>query len=456
MRRGWGVLLLVIGVMAVTWSIPAAWASVAVEARLVRGGLDLDFGTLPAGEASRTEELELTLTSTGTSQYRLYQEFLGSLVNERGERLPEGKLVMQISRGLTGTRGAEGILPVSETSQELFVSDAAGSSDALLVAYAIQPSPDVQAGTYRGVLRFTTESLDTGAINTQTVNVQVVIPPGLGLEPDSPDSLRIELHDTEPGARSQIQEVGFRIRNNTGGSTQVTHELVEPLATTAGEALPPEALTFAVRTAQEGESWRTASVHPDVVLSDERGELRDIWLTYAVEIPVDQPAGRYRGVIRVGLTSLGTSATHELLVPVELVVSEVFTMSVKPVDSSEGRLHFGPPSAGGEPDEQRIVVEIRTNLGRPYQVLAGLDHPLVLETGETLPADSLVWSIPQAEHGTALIAARTPVNVGYEPVYRSDASGSSDSFVVNYRLTAPADAKSGMYSGKLHFTITVF
>lgn len=423
---------------------------------MVRGGLDLDFGTLPAGEASRTEELELTLTSTDPSQYRLYQEFPGSLANERGERLPEGKLVMQISRGLTGTRGAEGILPVSEASQELFVSDAAGASDTLLVAYAVQPSPDVQAGTYRGVLRFTTESLDTGAISTQTVNVQAVIPPALGLEPDSPDSLRIELRETEPGTRSQVQEAGFRIRNNTGGSTQVTHELVEPLATTTAEALPPEALAFAVRTGQGDESWRTASVHPDVVLSDERGELQEIRFTYAVEIPADQPAGRYRGAIRVGLMSLGTSATQELLVPVELVVSEVFTMSVKPVESAEGRLHFGPPSAGGESGEQRIVVEIRTNLSRPYQVLAGLDHPLVLETGEVLPADSLVWSIPQAEHGTALIAAHTPVHVGYEPVYRSDASGSSDSFVVSYRLTVPADAKSGRYASTLRFTITLF
>ena len=100
-------------------------------------------------------------------------------------------------------------------------------------------------------------------------------------------------------------------------------------------------------------------------------------------------------------------------------------------------------------------IEIRTNIRRPYRVLAGLDHPLVLPSGEMLPRESLVWSIPQTAHGTSLIRSDESVAVGYAPVYQSDAKGSPDAFVLTYRLSIPKDARDGLYSSQLRFTMTL-
>jgi hypothetical protein len=449
-------MMLVIGAVGMNVCCPAAWAEVTLSVSVVRGGLDMDFGSIEAGEASRTEELELTLTSTGGAQYRVYQELPGLLINERGDRLPEGKLVMQISRGVTGTRGHEGIVAVTQPPQEIFVSNPSGTSDTLLVAYSIPPVPDLSAGSYRGLLRFTVESLDTGAMVTQTVTVHAVVVTVFRLERRGTGAHRVELGEIDPGERSSIQELVFDIVNNTAAPTQVVQELGDPLSDGRGDTLPKDALAYTIVSNQGSGPWRSVAVSPEVALTDERGELQDFRIAYAVTIPSDQPAGAYQGSLRLRLVNLGTSAADELWVPLEVTVREVFTMSVQPIDGGGETLHFNPPLVGDGAVERSLVVEIRTNMGRPYQVLAGLDHPLVLGTGEVLPSGALVWSLPKTEHGAALIEPNTPVAIGYEPLYQSDAKGSPDSFILTYRLTVPPDARSGLYSGQLRFTITMF
>ena len=449
------VRVVVVALLGVMLSGPAAWAAVTLSVRSVRGGLDLDFGTIAAGEASRTEELELAVTNTGSAQYRIYQEFPDLLVNERGDRLPEGRLMMQLARGVTGTRATDGIVAVTQSPQELFVSGASGTSEVLLVAYSLSAAGDLPAGSYRGVLRFTVEALDTGAIVTETITVRAAVSTVFGLERADVTPDRIQLGEVEPGARSSVEALPLRIINNTASPTQVTQELVQPLTNGRGDTLAMDALAATVTSSQGIESWRPVVVSPEVVLTDERGELREVRLAYAATIPADQPAGTYQGALRIRLSNLSTSAADERLLPVEVVVSELFTMAVKSMEDASGRLHFSPPSADA-PVERTMVVDIRTNMRRPYQVLAGLDHALVLETGETLPPEAFVWSIPKTERGTSLVASNSPVTVGYEPVYQSDANGSPDSFVLACRLTIPPDARDGLYSGQLQFTITTF
>jgi hypothetical protein len=376
-------------------------------------------------------------------------------VNERGDRLPEDQLVMQISRGLTGTRGADGTLEVTQRPQELFISNPSGTSDTILIAYAIRPVPDSPAGSYRGVLRFTVESLDTGAVATQTLNVQATIQTTLALQWEGAATSDLRFGEV-PGESSSTQELVLGIVNNTALPTHVLQELVEPLSNGRGDRLPVEALTYAVVSDVGGGSWQPVADHLETVVTDDRGTLRALHLSYAVSVDAAQFAGEYRGSLRLRLTVPGGPPADEILVPVELSVREVFTMSVTPVDGGPSTLHFESLPSGNEAVERRLRVEIRTNMGRPYQVLAGLDHPLVLPTGETLPPESLVWSIPQPERGTVLLAPNAPVAVGYEPLYQSDERGAPENFLLVYHLTVPADAREGLYAGQLRFTITLF
>lgn len=452
--RAEAFLVGVIG-MSLVCATPPAFATVTLAVRVVQGGLDVDFGTLTPTEAStRQQEVELTLTSTG-GQYRVYQELPGLLINERGDRLPPGRLVMRTSQGMTGTPNTGGIVTVAESTQELFISNAQGSSDTLLVAYAITAGSALPAGSYRGVMRYTVESLDTRAITTYTLNLRATISTAVSLDRDSSSPSRVIFEAADPGERVTSQQpLRVAITNNAASQMEITQELVKPLTNEKGDRFAADALTYDLSAAQGSQTARPVVEHAEVMLSDARGEARALQLSYAAAIPQDQPAGTYQGMLRLRLTSLGSAAPAELLVPIELTVNEIFTMSILPAEGASG-LQFGTADPTQGPLERTMRIEIRTNIRRPYQVLAGLDHPLVLPSGEMLPRESLVWSIPHTVQGTSLIRSDESVAVGYAPVYQSDAKGSPDAFVLTYRLSIPKDARDGLYSSQLRFTMTL-
>ncbi|MBI4341358.1 MAG: hypothetical protein HY598_03655 [Candidatus Omnitrophica bacterium] len=432
-----------------------AWASVTLSVRVVRGGFDLDFGRVEPGQAANTEELELTLSSTGTAQYRLYQEARGFLVNERGLRLPDGVLLLQISRGMAGSPTTGGMLPVTDTPQELYVSSSSGSSDTLLLVYSVAAKPDLPAGTYRGVLRFTVESQDTGAIVTHTINVRLSVAEIVQLEPPAGGVSRLLLGSVGPGERSETVALPIAFRNNAAGAVSLLQEPVDGLSSPEGASLPPDALMFTVSSAQGSPAWRPVANHPERVLEDPRGELRQCTLSYAASLPMDQRAGRYRGMVRLRLIGPEGSTKDEWLLPVELEVPEVFTVSVSIPDGAEA-MHFSRPASGSGVVQHTMKITVTTNMGKPYQVLGGLDHPLVLPTGEALPAAALSWSVAEPSRGKPLIAPESPVAIGLEPVYQSDSSGSSVAFLLHYRMDIPLDARNGVYAGQIHFSVTMF
>lgn len=444
----------VLGSVVLLLAGPPAAASVALRTEVIRGGLDLDFGTLIPGQPARTEELEVTLTSTGAGQYRMYQELAGGgITNERGERMPEGAVVMQITKGTTGRRGFDGTAAVKDRPQELFVSDAGGTSDVVRLAYAIQPVPGLAAGSYQGVLRLTVESLDTREIATETIRVRAGIGAVFRLERRGGASERIDLGDVAPGERSAEQSLELAVVANTRGPVQLLQELAQPLATPQGAALPADALLTAVATRQGRGAWHPARLTPDTLLTDEPGALRELRVSYVADVPAAQPAGRYQGTLRLQLLQPGTPTIEQLLLPLEARVREIFLLSVRP-ESGGDALQFD--RAGFDPVERRMIVEIRTNLGRPYEVSAGLDHALTLASGEVLPPEALTWSATPPQRGRVLIAPETPAAIGYRPLYQSDAAGSPDAFVLSWRLRIPPEAKSGHYAGQLRFTITMF
>ncbi len=433
----------------------ASQAAVTISLRAVRGGIDLEFGRVAPGETSETRELEVTCTNTGSGRYRLYQQFSGGLTNERGDRLPDGQLVMQVSQGIRGQAFGGTIVLVSDAVQELYQSNDAGASDTLLIGYALVPAADITSGVYRGIVRFTVESLETGAIETQTMRVQAEIAgqTDVQFQPFSPR--RVDFGQVDPGEEAAPIELSLLVRSNRQGTLSVLHELIEPLQNEHGTRVGDGALQLSAASPQGSRPWQAPGLGLEELLTNRGGELDRFQLAYRASLPQDQAAGRYRGSARVQVRHEGTVIADHL-VPLELIVPEVLMMTVSGAVNGEESLHFTRVESGSQPAEQTMVVQVRSNLGRPYQVLAGLDHPLVLPTGEELPAESLLWSLPQPGKGTALIASGAPVHVGFEPLYRSDGDGSSDSFVLAYRLSIPAQARDGMYSGHIRFTITVF
>ena len=448
-------IMALVTMLCVTTGALRAEGAVTLDVQLPRGGLDLDFGTLTPGQQAHTQELEMTLTNTGTGRYRVYQELPGLLVNERGDRLADGALVMQLSEGFHGTRGVDGIVPVSEQAQELYVSDAAGTSDTARVAYSLMPATPLAAGSYHGVLRLTVESSDTGAVTTKNLTMSVTVSSVCRLERQSGAPSQLQFGETKPGEQSKAQELAFQLANNASAMVRVVQELAEPLVNQQGVTFPQDALLYSVVSAQGSAPPRPTASSQDTILTDDQGALREFRLIYAIAVPPTQIAGTYRGTLRLRLICSGTGGTDVVTVPIEVTVAELFTVSVLSADGGGSDLRFNHPSAVEETIERTLTIEIHTNVGKPYQLLGGLNHALVLPSGDTLPTTALVWTVSNAGKGTSVLAPNSPVPLAYQPVYQSDATGSPDTFLLTCRLTIPRDAKEGTYFGQLRFSITM-
>ena len=300
------------------------------------------------------------------------------------------------------------------------------------------------------------ESQDTGAVATHTVNVRLIVQSAFRMQRQDPGSSRLELGRVDPGERSAVQELALGLVNNVGAGVQLLQELTAPLSNDHGDLLPLDALEYRITSGQGEGGWRPMASGTEVLATDPRGELTELRAAYAAVVPAQQPAGTYQGTLRLSASSAGVSAAEETAVELAVTVNELFTMSVLPVDGAGSTLEFSPERGDEGPVERRVRVEIRSNLRRPYQVSAGLDHPLVLPSGETLPREVLTWSMQEAARGTMLVSGGAPVAVGYEPVYQSDAQGSPDAFILTYRLAVPPETRGGFYSGQLRFSITMF
>ncbi len=438
------------------WLIPTqAMASVTLSTRIIQGGIDLDLGRVETGQFSTTRELELTLTNSGSGQYRLYQEVPGFLVNERGARLPEGAIIFQISRGSSGMPSTGAIIPLAESQQELYVSNAAGASDVLVLAYSVSGGAKWVAGSYRGVLRFTVESRETGSITTAIVNVRLVVVPVVELERAAAAPNQLRFSALEPGKKSAALELPFKIQNNAAAPVTLMQEMVEPFQGSEGQYFASEAFSYQLSSAQESSAWQPVSGRPERILSDDQGAVGDAHLFYAATVADNQRAGIYRGKLRIWLVTATGSTSDSWTIPVEIEVQEVFTVSVTILDGAQA-MHFRRDPSGGGDTEHTMRVTVTSNIGKPYQVLGGLDHALVLPSGEALPASSMTWLIEETKQGRTLITANAPVAIGLEPIYQSDTNGSSETFLLHYKMAIPADARDGVYSGRMHFSVTVF
>jgi hypothetical protein len=237
---------------------------------------------------------------------------------------------------------------------------------------------------------------------------------------------------------------------------EVVQELAQPLATPRGDRLPAPAIRYTVSSDIGGRDERELSEQPTPVIQDSRGALSALRLGYSVAVPDDQPSGLYRGMLRFRLSGTGGTPPAELSAQVEIDVKDIVALSVRSLDDAGQTLKFSRTGTGRPQEVQHLLVTIRTNMGRPYQVRFGLDHPLVLDSGETLPPDALTVTVEHQGPGRVVHPPSAAVGAEYQPLYESDSQGAPDSFVVHARLEIPPDAPAGEYRARLRFSITMF
>ncbi|MDD5130573.1 MAG: hypothetical protein PHS66_05955 [Candidatus Omnitrophica bacterium] len=133
----------------------------------------------------------------------------------------------------------------------------------------------------------------------------------------------------------------------------------------------------------------------------------------------------------------------------------VFELSViaQNQPSSVNFVNFNP---GDSPQSNEVLVEIKSNLGRQYQVLQNVTSRLANIDGQRIPLKNITaQTLPlSGTKGFLKIPDKTPLKRGHVLLYISDLEGSSDKFKINYELTAPENLIPGNYLSGILYTLS--
>jgi hypothetical protein len=139
----------------------------------------------------------------------------------------------------------------------------------------------------------------------------------------------------------------------------------------------------------------------------------------------------------------------------EIRQERIFEISISPQDQRYS-IDFDNLKPSDGPRRNEVLIEVKSNLGRPYQVTQNVISDLANSQGDKISSKYfLLQTLPvNNTRGNLKIMEKTSVEKGNLLLFVSSPEGSTDQFKVVYELTCPADLKAGNYSSKITYTLT--
>jgi hypothetical protein len=139
----------------------------------------------------------------------------------------------------------------------------------------------------------------------------------------------------------------------------------------------------------------------------------------------------------------------------EIRQERVFEISITPQDQRYS-IDFANLKPSDGPRLNEVLIEVKSNLGRQYQVTQNNLSELSNSSGEKIPSEyfSLQTLAVDNTKGNLKIVNKIPVEKGSTLLFVSDTKGEADKFKVVYELICPADLKAGNYASRITYTLT--
>lgn len=158
-----------------------------------------------------------------------------------------------------------------------------------------------------------------------------------------------------------------------------------------------------------------------------------------------------------GRTALGTFSAAETI-RVTATIAPLFNLSVEVVGGGQS-LNFGTVREGESPSRKELVVALRSNIRRPYQIVQEAFGPLENDRGDIVPRDHFTC-VTYGVTGNKTkgdLGAKYAISVTEKPIvlFVSDEEGNGDYFTVGYDVTPLPNQPYGEYKTVLTFTATL-
>lgn len=439
-----------------------ACAAFSLSVTPYEGGYDIRFGKTSVAEGRLNKELTVTIRSDIGRQYRLLESFVQQPATLEGALLPPGALVVYGIRGSNkfGTMNVEEEVPVMLNRQVLYTSNQTGESDSFTLVYGFLPSLNIAPGFYKGRLAFILEPIDA-AQEPVTVFLDISV----DYQVESAIKIRTEIGGKDIVLQADREDkrtanVVVDIEGGYGKQFRILQLVEEQPVSAEGKLLEWGAVAVSGEGAQKGTvvsgSVPLSPRQETVYTSSLQGAADSFLLHYSLGDLSLQNAGRYRSRIKYILEGMGFSK-NQLLETLNLEVENprVFDLVIYP-ENQKGTIEFANLRPTDEqPKKNEVVIEVRSNAGRQYQVTQNVYSDLVNKEGEAIRAKYFNLRMEGLEtKGTMRFPNAEPVQKGSTVLFVSDKKGSPDRFKVIYELAPSRDLKSGDYSTKITYSLS--
>ncbi|MFH1854332.1 MAG: hypothetical protein ABH815_03360 [Candidatus Omnitrophota bacterium] len=426
------------------------------------GGYDLRYGKVSSVIGWVNKEVSVSINSDLQKRYRLVQTLAEPLTNSQGENISMDSLRVYGLRGSSkyGTLSVENEVPVRLGRTIIYTSNQTGDSDSFILVYKLSVPGDQQAGFYRGRISYVLEPVDSlsEAVTVQLniyvdveVNAKIEISTYLGRK-------SIELKDSGD-ENDRYKEVLVNIIGSFGEQFRISQVVSEPLADAMGKELPFDSVKFRIQGAKKGvpvvNDFTSLSLQPKLLYkSSAKGETDNFLIAYKLDDLTKARSGIYTTKLMYVMEG-GNFLKQELIDAVELKIDipQIFDFIVKPEVGGKIEFRDLKPLAPSKINE--VLIEIRTNIGKMYQVSQNLVSELTSPEGNVMQHKNFTLREEGGTSGGILnCAEKTMVKTGETVLFVSNKEGAPDSFKVIYELGVPLNIISGDYSTRITYSLT--
>jgi len=426
------------------------------------GGSDIRFGKITPGVGIVNRELTININTTIGKQYRITETLLDPIVSAEGNSIPDRAVTVYGLSGSnkTGTINISQGIPISRGRDIVYTSNPQGSADTFRISYNLNAPLDTAPGSYRGRISFTME-----AINSNQSPVIVIL--YIYVEIDTKNVIEIK---TATGSKTislnpsrapgNSANVSVSIKSGLGSKFNIVQMTPEGLVSADGTRLPDQALRVSIKGAQNGSGPSTPqNLSPgrqQIYSSGPSGRSDDFTIIYELGDLNGVKAGKFRGQLKYILE--GTGRIKEGLIDsftIEVENERIFDLYISP-ELGSGLMQFNDLKATEPPRINEIIFEIKSNIGRPYQISQKMVSGFTNPQGNVIPQEYFkLQTVPLGNtKGTLKFPVKASPNFGEAVLFISNSQGTSDKFKAIYELGIPEDMQSGNYSTQFVFTIS--
>ena len=439
------------GVLAATFSL---------SVRPYEGGYNLDYGKVSPVSVRADKEVTVNITSDIGKQYRLVQTILDPLSTPEGREITRGNFFVYGVRGSnkSGTLNVEQEVPVGLSRQVIYTSNETGESDSFTLVYGLIISQDAAPGSYRGRISFTLEPIDsTQSPETAILNIFAEVEVESAIEIKTVAGAKnIKLKPGEEDTDSS--SVIVNIQGGFGKQFQILQSITEQPVSSEGNFLDWEAVKFVGTNAQKGmviNEPTAFSSRPQIIYTSlSNGEADSFILSYRLGDLIEEKAGIYNTRIQYLMEGMGLSQERLIeTLDLEIENPRIFDLVVSP--ELGGVMRFRELMPQQPPKTQEVILEVKSNIGKQYQVTQKVASLLTSKEGKIIPQENFTLREEGIEtKGTLKYPNKTEVKSGEMVLFVSDKEGLPDKFKVIYELAVPKDIHPGEYYTGFTYSIS--